>query len=54
MDGFSYVDIFATKGVEYLLVLVYLLLVIVFLRAVCANPLQEKKAAEGKHREKKR
>ena len=32
MEGFSYVDIFATKGIEYLLVIGFLLLFIVFWR----------------------
>lgn len=30
MDGFSYVDIFATKGIEYLMVISFLLLFVVF------------------------
>ena len=34
MDGFSYVNIFATKGVEYLLVLGYLALFVFFFRAL--------------------
>ena len=32
MEGFSYVDIFATKGIEYLLIIGFLLLFIVFWR----------------------
>ena len=32
MEGFSYVDIFATKGIEYLLVIGFLLLFVVFWR----------------------
>lgn len=32
MDGFSYVDIFATKGVEYLLVLAFLAVLLLFWR----------------------
>jgi glycine cleavage system H protein len=32
MEGFSYVDIFATKGIEYLLVIGFLLLFIFFWR----------------------
>lgn len=28
MEGFTYVDIFATKGIEYLLVIVFLLVLI--------------------------
>jgi glycine cleavage system H protein len=34
MDGFTYVDIFATKGIEYLVVISVLLLFIVFWRMV--------------------
>lgn len=30
MEGFTYVDIFSTKGVEYLMVIVFLLLFIGF------------------------
>ena len=30
MEGFTYVDIFATKGIEYLLVIVFLLVIIPF------------------------
>jgi len=48
MDGYSYVDIFATKGIEYLLVLVYLLLFVFFIRALCVTPSRKKKRREGK------
>ena len=34
MDGFSYIDIFDTKGIEYLIVIAFLLLVIPFWRAL--------------------
>jgi len=34
MDGFSYVDIFATKGIEYLLVIVYFVAFVFFTRAL--------------------
>ena len=34
MEGFTYVDIFATKGIEYLLVIGVLLLFIPFWRMV--------------------
>lgn len=30
MDGFSYIDIFETKGIEYILIIVFLLLIIPF------------------------
>jgi glycine cleavage system H protein len=32
MEGFTYVDIFATKGIEYLLVICFLIVVIGFWR----------------------
>jgi len=34
MDGFSFIDIFATKGIEYLVVIVYLVLFVFFARAL--------------------
>ena len=34
MDGFTYVNIFATKGLEYIFVFVYLVIFIFFIRAV--------------------
>lgn len=34
MDRFSYVDIFATKGLEYLLVIGYLVAFVFFIRAL--------------------
>ena len=33
MDGFSFVDIFATKGIEYLIVIAFLILFVFFARA---------------------
>jgi len=42
MDGFTHMDIFATKGIEYLLVIVFLVVFVFFLRA-----LQDPKS--GKH-----
>jgi len=30
MEGFTYVDIFATKGIEYLVIILFLLLIIPF------------------------
>ena len=44
MEGFQFHDIFATKGVEYLLVIGYLVLLIVFIKALM------KDGAEGKQR----
>lgn len=37
MSDFHYVDIFATKGIEYLIIIGYLLLFIVFMRALNSN-----------------
>ena len=37
MEGFTYVDIFATKGIEYLLVIGALLLFIPFWRMVSSS-----------------
>ena len=37
MDGFTYVDVFATKGIEYLLVIVYLIAFLFFIRALFAD-----------------
>ena len=34
MDGFSFFDIFATKGIEYLVVILYLVLFVFFVRAL--------------------
>ena len=41
MDGFHYIDIFSTKGIEYLLVIAYLLLFIPFIRALHRGPLDQ-------------
>ena len=37
MDGFSFVDIFATKGIEYLVVIVNLVRVVFFARALTSD-----------------
>jgi len=34
MDGFSYTDMFATKGVEYILVIVFLVIFVFYMRAL--------------------
>ncbi|MHB8908052.1 MAG: glycine cleavage system protein H [Syntrophales bacterium] len=47
MEGFTYVDIFATKGVEYLLVISVLLLFIPFWRMVSGPATALTEAAEG-------
>jgi hypothetical protein len=48
MDASSYVDIFATKGVEYLLVLGYLALFIIFIRFLGSPTSRRDKTAGGK------
>jgi glycine cleavage system H protein len=47
MESFTYVDIFATKGIEYLLVIGALLLFIPFWRMVSRSGAAAKEAAEG-------
>lgn len=44
MEGFHYVDLFATKGIEYLLVIGFLLVLVVYWRFLNA-PAKEKRAA---------
>ena len=34
MDGFSFFDVFATKGIEYLVVIAYLVIFVFFIRAL--------------------
>ena len=38
MDGSGYVDIFATKGIEYLMVIGFLMMLVVFWRALTRGP----------------
>jgi glycine cleavage system H protein len=47
MEGFTYIDIFATKGIEYLLVIGTLLLFIPFWRMVSKSGTAMKEAVEG-------
>jgi glycine cleavage system H protein len=47
MEGFTYVDIFATKGIEYLLVITALLLFIPFWRMVSRSGPAMQEAVEG-------
>ena len=47
MEGFTYVDIFATKGIEYLLVIGALLLFIPFWRMVSRSGPAMQEAVEG-------
>lgn len=37
MDGFSYTNMFATKGIEYILVLVFLVIFVFYMRALYAD-----------------
>ena len=46
MSDLVWVDIFATKGSEYLLVIVFLLAFIIFIRALFKGGLKGKKDAE--------
>lgn len=48
MDGFSFVDIFATKGLEYLLVIGFLVLFVVFMRSLLTDTRKNREAQEGK------
>jgi len=45
MNGTGYVDIFATKGIEYLLVIGFLMMLIVFARALLRTPAPLRAAA---------
>ncbi len=47
MDEYSYLDIFATKGLEYMVVLAYFVLLVVFIKAVDA-PRKTSKTSAGK------
>lgn len=44
MDGNSFVDIFATKGIEYLLVIGFLILFVIFMRYLLVD--DRKRGAE--------
>ena len=37
MEEYSFVDIFATKGLEYLVVLVYFVLIVVFTKSLTST-----------------
>ncbi len=45
MDGYSFVDIFATKGIEYLVVIVFLVLFVFFARAAGSSNSRSGKTA---------
>ncbi len=49
MEGFSYVDIYATKGIEYLIIIAFLLLVMAFWRYV-TSPERRTAVAEAVRR----
>jgi hypothetical protein len=43
MTGFHYEDIFATKGIEYILVVLFLVAFIFFIRAIMSDGVKAKK-----------
>ena len=45
MDGFSFVDIFATKGIEYLVVIAFFILFVFFARALSSSDMRSDKSA---------
>ena len=45
MDEYSYLDIFATKGLEYMVVLVYFILLVIFTRNLESPKKNDKKSA---------
>jgi len=47
MEGFKYVDIFATKGVEYLIVIGFLGLLVLFCKALSSSPREGAGALTG-------
>lgn len=49
MDVGHYVDIYATKGVEYLILLVYLGGFVLFMRALNAGERKRSKKQEDRH-----
>ena len=50
MDEFSYNNIFATKGIEYLIVIVYFILFVFFTRAINSSSKgDQKKAGRDSH-----
>lgn len=51
MDGFSYVDIFATKGIEYLLIIFYLILFVLLVGLRHRGARKPNKATEKDGRE---
>ena len=48
MDGFSYVDIFATKGVEYVVVIAYFVVFTLFIRTLRSAGKRERKTEAKK------
>ena len=47
MDEFSYTNIFATKGIEYLIVIAYFILFVFFTRALDKSTKDDHKSAGG-------
>jgi hypothetical protein len=52
MSGFTYVDIFDTKGIEYLLVIVFLVAFVFFMRALTADSPKPRGTDEVERNEK--
>jgi len=48
MDEFSYNNIFATKGIEYLIVIVYFITFVFFTKALNSSSKRNRKGNEGK------
>ncbi len=45
MDEFSYINIFATKGIEYLIVIAYFIMFVFFTRALNSSSKRGRKKA---------
>jgi hypothetical protein len=47
MDEFSYTNIFATKGIEYIIVIVYFITFVFFMKALNSPSKRNRKGSEG-------
>lgn len=50
MSGFTYEDIFATKGMEYILVLAFLVIFVFFIRALFTDRPRENNRSVEPHK----
>ena len=50
MSGFTYEDIFATKGMEYILVLVFLVVFVFFIRALVSSRRKDGEQGAGRRK----